>query len=398
MGGTAEDRELIIPLAGKIDSSNAAEVEQEVFAALDGAPDGASDGLLVFDAADLDYISSAGLRVLLRATKAHGGSSEIRNVSPEVYEILEMTGFTEILGVRKRMREVSVDGCEVIGRGFYGTVYRIDEDTIVKVYSSPDSIPLIEHERAMAKLAFVKGVPTAISYDIVKVSDSYGSVFELLRAKTLNTMLIEQPERAEEIIAQFADLMRQVHAIKMDPGELPSAKEAWFGYVDGICGSGLIPPDQGERLRELLRELPDTDGVVHGDFHMKNVMVSDGEPMLIDMDTLSQGHPIFDLQGVFVTYKAFREDDPTNSMDFLGISGEMADLVWEKTLERYFGTDDREQLARFSDRICLVAYVRFLNLTGVPDFAGDELWELRVQHTREHIAELLGRVDSLDFA
>ena len=45
---------------------------------------------------------------------------------------------------RSVLREVSVDGCPVIGRGYYGTVYRLDADTIVKVYASPDSIPLIE--------------------------------------------------------------------------------------------------------------------------------------------------------------------------------------------------------------------------------------------------------------
>ncbi len=40
---------------------------------------------------------------------------------------------------------------------------------------------MIKNEQRLAKRAFVKGVPTAISYDIVKVGDKYGSVFELLR-------------------------------------------------------------------------------------------------------------------------------------------------------------------------------------------------------------------------
>ena len=153
------EKALVIALSGKIDSTNAPELEARVFDMLASA----QDGDLIFDARDLQYISSAGLRVLMRARKAVGHALEIRNASPEVYEILEMTGFTELMNVKKRLREVSVDGCPVIGRGYYGTVYRLDADTIVKVYASPDSIPLIENERKMARLAFIKGIPTAIS-------------------------------------------------------------------------------------------------------------------------------------------------------------------------------------------------------------------------------------------
>ena len=96
--------------------------------------------------------------------------------------------------MKRALREVSVEGCEVIGKGFYGTVYRIDEETIVKVYESPDSLPMIQNEQRLAKLAFVKGVPTAISYDTVKVGNSYGSVFELLRAISFNDLLKKEPD------------------------------------------------------------------------------------------------------------------------------------------------------------------------------------------------------------
>ena len=228
----------------------------------------------------------------MKARKAVGHALEIRNVSPEVYEILEMTGFTELMNVKKRLREVSVDGCPVIGRGYYGTVYRLDADTIVKVYASPDSIPLIENERKMARLAFIKGIPTAISYDIVKVGDSYGSVFELIKAETLNDALIARPERAEEIIGTFVDVLKSVHAAVLEPGVLPSAKETWLKYLEQDRSHGLIDARQYARLRPLLLAIPESDHAVHGDYHMKNVMLADGEPMLIDMDTLAAGDPL----------------------------------------------------------------------------------------------------------
>ena len=122
-------------------------------------------------------------RIILRLKK-NNASLKIINVSSDVYEIFEMTGFSEIMPIEKAYREFSVEGCEIIGQGANGKVYRIDPETIIKVYNNPDSLPDIKRERELARKAFVLGIPTAIPYDVVKVGDGYGSVFELLNAKS----------------------------------------------------------------------------------------------------------------------------------------------------------------------------------------------------------------------
>ena len=98
-------------LKGKIDTTNAAEFEKEIMAAKPAE----------LDASELEYISSAGLRVLLKLAKALGDVT-VNNVSSEVYEIFNVTGFTEILNVKKALREVSVEGCQLIGKGGNGSV------------------------------------------------------------------------------------------------------------------------------------------------------------------------------------------------------------------------------------------------------------------------------------
>ena len=85
-----------IALSGRIDSANSAAVEQEITALLDGY----TGTELTLDAEKLEYISSAGLRVLLRLRKRYVGL-EIVNVASEVYEIFEMTGFTEMMPISK---------------------------------------------------------------------------------------------------------------------------------------------------------------------------------------------------------------------------------------------------------------------------------------------------------
>ena len=136
-------------LIGHIDSSNAEETEKQI-REMDLFQ---QEEELIIDASELEYISSAGLRVILRLRKEKPSLS-IVNVSPEVYEVLEMTGFSEMMKVEKAKRRLSIEGCEVIGQGANGKVYRIDADTIVKVYYDKDALPDIQRERELAKKAF----------------------------------------------------------------------------------------------------------------------------------------------------------------------------------------------------------------------------------------------------
>lgn len=374
----------IIKLTGRIDTGNASEWEQRIMPQLSAENENA------FEASELEYISSAGLRVLMRARKTISAEMRIFNVSSDVFEILEMTGFTEIFTVEKRLRELSVDGCEVIGKGFYGTVYRIDPETIVKVYHSPDSVPMIKNEQRLAKRAFVKGVPTAISYDIVKVGDKYGSVFELLRASSFNDHLINEPENFDALMHKYVDFLKVVHSAEMDADTIPKAKDSFIGYLEVI--REYITQEQHDRLKELLSAMPDDLHMVHGDFQMKNVLLVEGEPMLIDMETIATGQPIFDLQALYVTYIAFSEDCPDNLSSFLGIRDDLGKPIWNSILENYFDTADKSALSVINDKIQLLATIRFLYLLAITDMKNGELGEKRIRRSQEHIAELLPKV------
>ena len=311
-----------------------------------------------------------------------------------VYDIFDMTGFTELFKVEKKMRKISVEGCEVIGKGFYGTVYRIDPETIVKVYNTPDSIPIIEKEQRLAKCAFVKGVPTAISYDIVRVGDNYGSVFELLNADSFNDHLINEPEKFDELLHKYVDFLKVVHSAEMDAGTIPMARDIFIGYLDVI--DSYLTSEQSVRLKELLSALPDDLHMVHGDFQMKNVMLVGDEPMLIDMETISTGQPIFDLQALYVTYISFSEDCPDNLSSFLGISDDLGEPIWNSILEKYFDTADKAELSAINDKIRLMSAIRFLYLLAVTDLKNGDLGERRIKRTQDHISELLKKVNGFE--
>ena len=90
---TLENSILTINLGGRLDTTTAPELEAELKASIDEAKS------LIFDFKDLEYISSAGLRVLLGAQKIMNkqGNMVIKNVNDVIMEIFEVTGFSDIL-------------------------------------------------------------------------------------------------------------------------------------------------------------------------------------------------------------------------------------------------------------------------------------------------------------
>lgn len=110
-----DNARLIISLSGTIDSSNASRIEGEIERIRGNHPCSSIE----LDCEQLQYASSAGLRVILRLIQ-EVEDTILTNVSTEMYEILDMTGFTEMTEVRKAYRVISVEGCEVIGRGANG--------------------------------------------------------------------------------------------------------------------------------------------------------------------------------------------------------------------------------------------------------------------------------------
>ena len=92
---TQENEKLTIAVGGRLDTTTAPQLEAEIKSSIDGVKE------LVFDIKDLEYISSAGLRVLLSAQKVMNkqGSMVIRGASEEVMEIFDVTGFVDILTI-----------------------------------------------------------------------------------------------------------------------------------------------------------------------------------------------------------------------------------------------------------------------------------------------------------
>ncbi len=386
-----QDSHILITLSGHIDSANAESIRNEIFAEI-GDEKGSS---LTVEAENLEYISSAGLRILLQLRKSHP-DMHVVDVSPEVYDIFDVTGFTQMMDISRAYKTVSVEDAEVIGRGANGTIYRIDKDNVVKVYNDPDSLDDIQHEREVARLALILGIPTAISYDIVRVGNSYGSVFELLNARSFSKILATEPDKMDWCVTEYVELLKKIHNTQVPHGKLPDMKKTVIHWAEFM--KDYLPAETAGKLMALIEAVPQNDHMIHGDYHTKNVELTGDEVLLIDMDTIAVGDPVFEFASIYNAFIGFSELDHHIIEEFQGFSFETALLFWNKVLVEYFGTDDKDLLSDLENKARVIGYTRLIRRSIRRKGLEDEKRRAEIEHWTAELIDLVDKVDSLSYS
>ena len=257
----------------------------------------------------------------------------------------------------RKYREVSIDGCKLLGRGAKGDVYRYDDELVIKVFNQNNTYRDVEREIALSRSAFILGVPTAISFGIVSVGGRYGAMFELVESETVSKCIARDPGQAEAYAKVMAELAHTIHNAEARREEdFPDAAERLRDYVLG--GLGYEDEPLASRCLELINRLPATNHLVHGDFHTGNVILQKGEPLLIDMDRISRGHPIAELSDLYYFYVILGEDDPSAIERFMGFSARTAGQFFDHFLKYYLGTTDGDRLREVTEKASVIGYAR----------------------------------------
>ncbi len=367
---------LTIKLPQIINSSNASDAEKEIFSLIEES----DTKRVILDAIDTEYISSAGLRVILKLKKAVA-DSKIINVSSEVYDIFNMTGFIDIIDVKKAFREISVEGCEIIGRGSHGTVYRINGDTILKLYSKDEPLAEIEREIEYSRNAFVAGIPTAISFDVVKCNGSYGSVFELINADTFGNVLAANPDKYDEYLKKYIELVNTLHTTEADTNRLSSTKSLYNKWADEMAE--FLTADEINILHEIINSVPDRNTFVHGDIHPKNVMVQDGELVFIDLADMTYGHPVFDYMSMALTLVITAGRNPERALEKIGIDSATCLRMWNDMIKARFGSLGDAGLQKMNELLTALGMMKFTIASAVDKAIPQQLKETLISVSRQ---------------
>ena len=383
---------LIVSLEGRLDTEAAVKFEAELAEVCKANAHSA----LTVDAAQLEYVASSGLRTILKLAKTEK-DFKIVNVSASVYSVFEMTGFARIINISKALRKIDLEQCEKIGFGGNGAVYRVSEDEIVKVNYNPATDAELNSELTKAKEAFLLGVPTAISFDLVDCGNGYrGVVYEIIKSKSLGETIQSNPELMEELTDKYIAQLNLLHSIHTDNPVFGSMKDNYRMQVENA--SKHLTEEEGKMLEMVLDALPEGDILVHGDAHTKNVMIQNGEMLWIDMEGMSAGHPIYDLISIAAVLNGVRNDDKM-TMGICGMDVATVLKFRQCFVKKFFKTEDPEMLQRYDSMIEALRLIRAVFAIGFNSQNTAQVRPMIIQVARQaffpNIEKIVGAVKYL---
>lgn len=388
---------MIIELKGTLDTSKISEVKEYIDAQM---ADLKPAEHLVFDCKQLDYISSSGLRILLAVKKIHA-DMEIVNVSRDVYSVFEMTGFTRIFDIHKVLRRIDLENCIRLAHGANGEVYKINEEEIVKLTLFADREDELVDEINRAREAFVLGVPTMISYEVVEVNDGRkGIVMEALNSTTLAQHLKEHPEQLDSYIEPYVDLFRTTNSIVVEPGKFYSTKQHLLDRL--LIPENILGKEVLEGVKSLVEALPDGNNIIHADGHPSNALLCGDEDsrnlILIDMGDVSAGHPIFEIMGWAFLMNS-TEFGPSRIIGplALGLDYDFLQTMFRKMLASYLKISDEKILDKAVDAAAYVGLLRFICVDQIRARTPEKQERNRriAKMTLEHRKDVLDAIDLL---
>ena len=166
-------------------------------------------------------------------------------------------------------KPMNIDGMKSFAKGGTGECFRIGEDQILKLYYDDFPMERALREKRNAKTAFVAGIPTPISFDLVTANGRYGIVYELINSKTMSEILQENPDKAESIGKVLAGLAKTIHKAEVKETDFPRSTEK---IANAIPSADYLDDSTRKNIEAFMQELNQYTTYVHGDFHTNNII------------------------------------------------------------------------------------------------------------------------------
>ena len=190
-------------------------------------------------------------------------------------------------------------------------------------------------------------------------------------------------------------MLRLIHSTEVPAGKLPDMKERaldWAAFM-----KDYLPKEAADKLYALVAAIPHDDHMLHGDYHTKNLELQNDEVLLIDMDTLSVGNPIFELGSMYNAFLGFSELDHSIVRKYQGFDRELSATFWQKSLAAYLGTNCPTKIREVEDKARVVGYTRMIRRAIRRDGLQTETGRAEIAHWKGELLELLRSTDTLLF-
>lgn len=370
------ENDLVIFFPGpRMDAANAEEIDEAIHQVMLSY-----NGMIpVIDMSGVSYISSAGLRTLLKIRKRYGPHVNVIKASEELYDIFIQTGFNKLIKIqtperyKAEMGDVTVDTVDIsvlehISGDNVADMYRIDDESVLRLYSENIPLDFIMNNKRLSSISLKSGVPISISYNIVRSGERYGIIFESDGADTLIDQMASHREDLKEYTQTLAQWTRRINSIDVRAADLNSSVNSEKRLLSELMKSGFLKTDEYSRLLRVLDNIPAGHTYAHHDLTPHNIAVQNGEYIVLDAFMAGQGHPIQDVSSMAWYFKLLPEMGIKSQASVF--TDEENRLIWRTFLSTYLESSDERYLLHAEQQIIQFAYIRYLMVEAVsPGFA-----------------------------
>lgn len=254
-----------------------------------------------------------------------------------------------------------------IGAGRTAVIYEYGQDKIVKLFKVGFPSAAVQQEYQIGKLVSSMAVPAPQVGSLVKLDGQEGIVYQKISGFTLLEQLIRSFEKAATYIEKFVQLHVKIHSLQSSC--LPDGRQK---LVDKIASQKLLQDSIKEQLQAGLSDFPAVNSLCHGDYHPDNIILHNGQLIVIDWVDAYYGYPLLD---VARTYLLISTPYVQVHVD-TGTISEMQKVLAGKYLEEYYSLRpfSRED---FNRALKIVAAARLAE--NVPN---EQEWLLSIIHDR----------------
>lgn len=302
---------------------------------------------IIFDMDGVQKITSAILRRFLRLKNA-GFTVEIINATKPVVEIMAITSIDKMISVSHKRNFINTKGLKEIAHGAYGKIYEYGKDEVLKVYYG--FLPEEQVLRGVknGKVAFEHGLPVAIPYATVDTNEGIGVLLENVKGTVLSDVVHDDPKALKLRCTEIAQLAKLISNTHFEPDELSSIKEIYINSLDPI--SHMLSKESVDAFKIAIQALPDVTTAVHGDLATPNVLFDGHDLIMVDMDTFSFAHPIWDVASMYTAhYYCYLKGDEEENFYYNHMTCLECKHVWDTFEAEYFkGVNKKERKRRIN--------------------------------------------------
>ncbi len=181
---------------------------------------------------------------------------------------------------------------QLIGKGNTAEVYALNDSRVLKLFFDgiPRELVMGEYRKVVSIQEWVKHTPAA--YSFVDRGSRFGIVYERYHGEDMINVMLHEPVQTDALSKVLAHTHAALHKHMASAGKVPSVKSKLdedIRYADGLS------VQQKDCLTTYLSTLPEGHSICHFDFHPGNIVLENGDPVIIDWMTACIGDPCADV-------------------------------------------------------------------------------------------------------